>query len=299
MSQGEPHTIEIASVENSKITNVALYSGRAEITRSYTLLVNIGQNQIVINGLPSVMDRESLRVQGQGGEATIQDVNVSDVPVPPPVPNSQELERLLDQKQRAEKALGRCRKSLASLEKLFSTMDIQHVNVGQLGDLMNGYESTAEKLDDKVIALEKEIKDLDKKIKEEEEANAPKHPRDNGVRVSIGVYAESESSIELVLVYAVHSAWWRAGYDIRVDMELKATPVTLVYKAIVDQNTGESWDNVPLTLETATPTYGFDLPTLHEWKLSMYRPMPPPPPPPARAAPAAPSAPRMQCSRVL
>ncbi|THU89057.1 hypothetical protein K435DRAFT_300756 [Dendrothele bispora CBS 962.96] len=286
----EPHTIELDSVDAGKIINVSLYSGRAEVTRSYTFDVNTGQNQVVINGLPSVMDRDSLRVQGRG-EATIQDVNVSDVtrsPLPP-TPNSAELDRLLDQKQRAEKALDRCKKSLKSLETLFSTMHIQHVDVSQLGDIMDSYETTAEKLDDKVTALEKEIKELDVKIKEQRAAAAPKNPKDTGVCASIGIFAEQEGSIDLILVYAVSSAWWRAGYDIRVDMELKATPVTLIYKALVRQDTGESWENVPLTLETATPSYGFDLPTLREWKLSMYKPMPlMPPPPPAPLFAAAP-----------
>jgi len=43
-----------------------------------------------------------------------------------------------------------------------------------------------------------------------------------------------------------------------------------------------------LTLETATPSYGFNLPTLHEWKLSMFKPLPllpPPPPAPLLSAP--------------
>ncbi|KAK7448806.1 hypothetical protein VKT23_013536 [Stygiomarasmius scandens] len=277
----EPHNIELDSVDASKILNVSLYSGRAEITRSYKFAVNTGQNQVVINGLPFVMDRDSLRVQGRG-EATIQDVNVSDVPRPPLAPNSTELDGLLDQKQRANKALDRCKKSLTSLETLFSTMHIQHVDVSQLGDIMDSYETTAERLDDKVTKLEKEIKELDERIREERAAVAPKNPRDTGIRASIGLFAENESDIELILIYAVSSAWWRAGYDIRVDMELKATPVTLIYKALVHQDTGESWENVPLTLETATPSYGFNLPTLHEWKLSMFKPLPlPPPPPPA------------------
>jgi hypothetical protein len=38
---------------------------------------------------------------------------------------------------------------------------------------------------------------------------------------------------------AVHSANWSAGYDIRVNMQTKETPVTLIYKAAITQSTGE------------------------------------------------------------
>ena len=58
----------------------------------------------------------------------------------------------------------------------------------------------------------------------------------------------------------------------------------LVYEAAILQNTGEvcllvlrqfrrqSWENVSLTLETATPTFGLAIPELTPWWLSEYRP---------------------------
>jgi hypothetical protein len=55
------HTIELNSVEDSKITSVSVYSGRAEITRLFTFEVKKGQNQVVINALPNVLDQHSLR----------------------------------------------------------------------------------------------------------------------------------------------------------------------------------------------------------------------------------------------
>lgn len=38
---------------------------------------------------------------------------------------------------------------------------------------------------------------------------------------------------------AVSSANWEAVYDIRVNLESKDHPLTLVYKAAIAQNTGE------------------------------------------------------------
>jgi hypothetical protein len=58
---GPPNVIELSSVEASKIVGVSLYSGRAEITRLYKFAVKTGQNQVVIDGLPDVLDHQSLR----------------------------------------------------------------------------------------------------------------------------------------------------------------------------------------------------------------------------------------------
>ena len=55
------HAIELYSIDASKIIGVSLYEGRAEITRLYRLSLRTGQNQVVINGLPDVLDQESFR----------------------------------------------------------------------------------------------------------------------------------------------------------------------------------------------------------------------------------------------
>ena len=56
-----PHAIELYSIDASKIINISLYAGRAEITRLYKLSLRTGQNQVVINGLPDVLDQQSFR----------------------------------------------------------------------------------------------------------------------------------------------------------------------------------------------------------------------------------------------
>jgi hypothetical protein len=55
------NVVDLVSIKDSKITNVSLYSGRAEITRLYKFLVKTGLNQVNISGLPNVLDHESLR----------------------------------------------------------------------------------------------------------------------------------------------------------------------------------------------------------------------------------------------
>ena len=73
-------------------------------------------------------------------------------------------------------------------------------------------------------------------------------------------------------------------------MQKPGAPVKVIYKAAIKQETGEvsscffkflppyvlklnlnkCWENVPITLETATPTFGLELPTLLIWNLHHY-----------------------------
>ena len=55
------HVINLSSDNDSKILNVNLYSGRAEITRLYTFDVRVGLNNVCVTGLPNVLDDQSLR----------------------------------------------------------------------------------------------------------------------------------------------------------------------------------------------------------------------------------------------
>lgn len=55
------NTIELASVKDSKIIGVSVYSSRAEITRLFKFSVKPGLNQVVVLGLPTVLDKDSFR----------------------------------------------------------------------------------------------------------------------------------------------------------------------------------------------------------------------------------------------
>ncbi|KAF5369113.1 hypothetical protein D9615_010435 [Tricholomella constricta] len=265
------NALELVSTEHSKITGVSVYSGRAEITRAFRFNVKTGQNQVTVNGLPNMLDQDSLRVEGRGA-ATIHDVTISRIPPPEAPTTSAALSSLVSKRERTLKALERCKKAVASLESYLATMHVQHIDTTQLGKVVKEYDATAEELDNRMLELEGQLAGMDKEVEEEKSKLAgPKRNDKLNIRAVIGVFADVEGEVEIALIYAVHGATWNAGYDIRVDMHTKEEPVTLIYKAAITQSTGEDWADIPLTLETATPTFGVGVPTLDTWNLSLYR----------------------------
>ncbi|KAJ6569568.1 hypothetical protein B0H19DRAFT_1136043 [Mycena capillaripes] len=270
----EPSTVELQSLLDSKIIAVSLYSTRAEITRLLKFAVKAGQNQVQITGLPNVLEQESLRVEGRGA-ATIHDVTVSTAKGEHVPTSSPELVELLDTREKTANALTRCEKTLASLEQYMATLNVQHLEVSRLDNLLEHYESTGARQDAKKAELTKEMRRLDTEISAERTRIAVPHTNNQlRIQATIGVFAQAAGDVEIALIYAVPKATWTAFYDIRVDMDTKENPVTLIYKAAVKQSTGESWDDVPLQLETSTPTFGLGVPKLYPWNLAIFRAAP-------------------------
>ena len=53
--------VDLIAKNDSKIIDVSVYSGRAEIKRLFNFTVNVGHSKVNISGLPNVLEYDSLR----------------------------------------------------------------------------------------------------------------------------------------------------------------------------------------------------------------------------------------------
>ncbi|KAH9475079.1 Protein F37C4.5 [Psilocybe cubensis] len=260
--------ISLSSITDSKITNINLYTSRAQITRSYKVSVAAGQTKLTLLHLPNVVDHESLRVEGRGS-AIIQGVTSFKAEMKDPDTSSPLLEELNVKKERAKNALERCNRALQAINKYMGNISIEHLDISKLGEAMEIYDTTEEKWDDKIIQLKREFETLETQITEEsdrlEKSGENKKLR---TKVVMGLVANHPADLEIIVIYAVSHSRWEAGYDIRVDMQTTGAPVHVLYKAAINQSTGEAWEDAPITLETASPTFGLELPQLALWNIS-------------------------------
>ncbi|KAF9263747.1 hypothetical protein L218DRAFT_901405 [Marasmius fiardii PR-910] len=267
-------TIELSS-SDSQICSVSVYGSRAELVRSYKFSVKKGQNQAHIQWLPWVMDTESFRVEGKG-PATILDVKLLQNKQPSQA-GSPELGELELKKTHVEMAIERCKYSITSLKTYLGSLNTQHTKANELISVVEHYDTAAAQQDRKLVELQQQLKEVESAIQAEKKKLSPKDLGELGRQAFVGLIADADADVELVLKYAVNGAKWSAVYDVRVDTNLPEKPVALIYKAIISQNTNESWDDVPVTLETVTPTHGVALPSLSKWTVSLYTPPPPAP----------------------
>ncbi|KDQ13207.1 hypothetical protein BOTBODRAFT_175812 [Botryobasidium botryosum FD-172 SS1] len=279
------NVVQLVSADISTIAGVSLYGSRAEITRIAKIDLEAGQNRITITGLPSAMLEETLRVEGKGS-ATIHDVTVARTPATPqPHPQksatSPHLQSLYKERKAVGSELYRVSKHLEALERFASTLNAKDNSIDQVVEVMARYEPEAAVLHERTYDLEQRLLELDDSIHEEKsrlrsEADAVTVSSELDKQVTVTIFARGKGPVELVLVYAVSSASWRATYDTRVVtanvIKDGGAPVDLTYKALINQSTGEDWIDVPIVLETASPTFGLSVPQLVPHTLSVHRP---------------------------
>ncbi len=148
----------------------------------------------------------------------------------------------------------------------------EHATCAQLSDFLDLYSTRLAALAEAKVDLNDQLKEVEKEIKKsEKEHQKDEESTKRGVKIVVVVLAESDGPAELSLSYAVEDASWTPLYDVRatVDGGQKEgkSSVSLHYRASITQATAEDWTNVHLTLSTASPHTGSEIPKLTSHRL--------------------------------
>jgi uncharacterized protein (TIGR02231 family) len=132
----------------------------------------------------------------------------------------------------------------------------------------------------KMRALDRQIEDLEKRL----QGLSPSEEERTEVKVHVDALAPLDA--DLVVRYQVRGASWTPLYDARLATgdKTSAPSLSLIRRAEISQNSGESWDNAALTLSTTRPNASAGIKELTTINVDFEQP--PPPPGPIAAAPA-------------
>jgi len=270
------------------IKEVTVYADRALVTRSGSISLEAGEHELRINDLPQFL-RDSLRAAGQGPQGTrILNVDITTAfHSRPPESEIQilqhELEQLRQNKQLLEArqgALNDRRQWLRALGEQ-SRDFARGLAQGQMKpqDCADFFRFTAEQaLQDAEAAQNLEIelnqvqREIDAKARELARKQGTGDPDRLSAVITVALAEAGELSLEVS--YLVTGASWHPQYDVRVQKEADQNKgeVELTYVGLVQQSTGERWENVGLSLSTARPSLAAILPELEPWYLNVYSP---------------------------
>ena len=122
------------------------------------------------------------------------------------------------------------------------------------------------RIDQEILILNRRIKALQARTnqlrREKQSLNVAPVRRSYG-EVVLQVQASSSTATDVEVTYLVSGASWRPLYDLKCESVNK--PLTLVYKAYVQQNTGIDWKDVELTLSSSNPSLAQSRPILNPW----------------------------------
>lgn len=249
----------------SKVHAVTVFQAdRAEVSRLFDVELKEGQNEIEISQLPTVLDEDSIRVDGVGGNAVITDVIYH-----PPTSNDSDkkheeaVKELQKAKAALEQELAVLKKQEDILTKYSDTLKGADTNSSQLSDFLDLYLERQTSINEKVTALNERIKEKNDAIDKEKEVwSADNEGKKRAVRLTVVVYAQKDGPAEICLKYLVSNASWTPLYDLRAAIGPTKTSISLQYRATIVQRTGEDWKDVELTLSTASPQLGSEIPKL-------------------------------------
>jgi uncharacterized protein (TIGR02231 family) len=271
-----------------RITSVTVYPDRAMTTRSTALSLKPGSYLISFNNLPTLIQDDSVRVEGKGSAAvTIVGLEVKRVFLEQ---SGEKRVRELDEEIRGlERQAGVLDAREAGLASQKAFLDSIRVAWGERisKELAIGRPTSAELQDASafvgsgVTRAEEQSRDLDTEkglIKDRIDALRRQRDESTGSRrkeaktVEVGLEVSREGTLNLDLSAVTAQAGWEPSYDVRLAVDGKSAGLT--FRALVRQQTGEEWKDVDLILSTARPSAGGAPPELYPWRISLYHPMP-------------------------
>jgi hypothetical protein len=259
---------------NSEIKRVTVFLSGAQIWRSAKTTLNSGKTELVLGGISPYLDENSIQVKSEKPNCSIMAVSSRKNYL-----KKQEQQATIEQLQQRQRELnekiadGKGQQDIRAQTRaiLAANRNVAGANVGlNTTELKNNVlyqESKLNELLQQELAWGQTLKKLDEELgkinRQLTELNAQVQSISTDILVTL--YASNSTEANLEITYRTNRASWYAAYDLRAkDIE---QPIELEYRAFVQQQSGEDWRNVKLSLSTGNPAQDQVKPELDTWFL--------------------------------
>jgi uncharacterized protein (TIGR02231 family) len=274
----------------SHVDAVTVYPSGAEVTRVTEAHLLAGETTLILEDLPGELNTQSIRVEGVGGEGLeIGSVDSKLVYLSTAAQDAErkslekEIETLGDERQALDQTLSdadyqkRLLLSLADKQLVPSSDEkSKMIDASQLGSLLELVSAKLNVISKTIHEAQIRQRDIDKQVGELHNKLAGIAPAQIArMQVAVHLTAPAETNGTFKVKYRVGNAGWAPFYDARLTTPEKnqKSRLELVRRAEVMQSTGESWENVALTLSTARPLGATAAPDLYEQEIQIYTPL--------------------------
>lgn len=249
----------------SSIEKVTIYQGLASVTRALPI-TGAGEQTVVFSCLSPLIDKESLSVQAVGA------VNVGEVSI-----QTLSGEQAAQCQYQGDAKIQTQQQSLAAINAELEAARLAKAYLQNLTKVtqiaMDGtIASNARDIESQATAINKKILDIQQRQAQAQDAlnqltsGSVTSTQNSVTQVSVRTASRTPSSVKLH--YQVRGASWEPTYQARLNTETQQ--LSIIASAIIAQQTGENWLNIPLTLSTVNPnqTTTSRLPSVE--RLSLY-----------------------------
>lgn len=260
----------------SEIKKVTVFFQGAQVEHFKSTELKPGKQELVFQKLTDFLDPNSVQMKAKG-DLTILSVrtrkNYEDLKL-----TNSEIEELNAKKKTLEKKDQTLRDEyeILSLDKnlLLNNRDLKGNDTGlKVTELKEAFAFMHQKLAEigtRQTAIYNELEALNTEMNriEQEIYSQRSKPVVNFTEIIIEIDVNKATKGEFFFSYITPNASWKPYYDMRSDGIGK--PVKLEAKALVNQTSGISWDNVDLVLSTNDPYENSKEPIMNAWYLNYY-----------------------------
>ena len=272
-------------VIESQISAVTVYPASATVTRTFAVELPAGPQTVLVAGLPATLDENSLRITGSGDKGS----SVASVELK----NEVRSELVLPRAKELQDKLTAQQDQLALLQADELALNTQQIYLQKLAEQGGGARSDSKSADSSVaqwrtgwqtlgagmkeigaakVALAKEIRVVKQQIDVTQRELEQLNNRQQDNKIAVVHLQSGGGKLAMKLSYQLSDASWYPVYDANLDTQQSKLAVTQA--AYVQQNTGENWDNVALTLSTLQPSAAVEPPALSSWWIDYLQPVP-------------------------
>ncbi|OCB78657.1 DUF4139 domain-containing protein [Flavobacterium crassostreae] len=261
----------------AKIKAATVYANAAELTQNTLVALPAGNSEIVINNIANYLNENTVQI-GAPSTVTILSVQfttnyISEFETDQSSPAIKKVKDSITLVQRELKRIQILSNSntqtiaLLDANKTISAANTSW-NVMELTKLVAYYSTKRSELENTIVDLaekqtlwNKKLSALNNKL----QFHTKDPEKYASGKLILQVRNETAGNIPLAISYITNTASWNPFYDLRT--ENIQTPINMMYKAAVMQNSGIDWKNIQLTLSSGNPNQNNQAPDLQPWFL--------------------------------
>jgi uncharacterized protein (TIGR02231 family) len=257
----------------SRIKAVTVYTNQALVVRHSQIELTGAEQELIIEGLPLSLQQDSVRSRGVGSvPVKILGVQTEQVFSSEPIEQriaeiNQEIQAIAAEIEKLENQIFGINLQRNFVQKLgdkylerFSSLQPPNeVNLDEISRLLGFIGSQDLSYASQVTEYKREKAYWEKQLEawrytQQQVQTETNRDRYSNYRIVVAIEPEAAGTFELEIFYLVNHASWSPLYDIRSNTI--GDQLHLTYLAEVQQQTGEDWTGINLTLSTAKPALG-------------------------------------------
>ena len=262
----------------AKVKSATVYFNAAELAQTASATLPAGASEIVIKNVAVNLNENSVQI-GAPASVTVLSVQFTNDYISEYDTDSKSptLKIVRDSIILVQKEILKVTNLINSENKTIQLLDKNQqisgvnsgLNVTELMKMVEYYKNKQVEIANNINNLSEKQQKLNetlRKLNNKLEVNANKEEKTSSGKLVLQVMNQTAGVISFEISYLTNNATWTPFYDLRT--ESVTSPINMMYKGQVVQNTGIDWKKIKLTLSSGIPNQNNQAPILSSWFLA-------------------------------